>query len=130
MYHYLFTNDLRISNLSESLVKAGKCFSTNTVPSANDNKSENNFMNTLGFYFNLTKDSNFASSGYNILILYNICIMSLIGARVMLSFTESVMDSVVRGLGNWNFLIKLRTTILVLPSAHSLAQLLSLVKLK
>ncbi len=58
MYHYLFTNDLRISTLSESLIKTGKCFSNNTVPSANDNKSENNFMNTLGFYFNLTGDSN------------------------------------------------------------------------
>lgn len=57
MYHYLFTNDLRITNLQSALVKAGKCFMTDTVPSASENKNENNNMNTLGFYFNLTSAS-------------------------------------------------------------------------
>lgn len=57
MYHYLFTNDLRISNLDSFLQKAGQCFSTNTVPSAAENKNENNNMMTLGFYFNLTENS-------------------------------------------------------------------------
>jgi hypothetical protein len=57
MYHYLFTNDLRITNLQSALTKAGHCFVTNTVPSAEKNKNDNNNMNTLGFYFNLTNTS-------------------------------------------------------------------------
>ena len=60
MYHYLFTNDLRISVLDESLKKAGHCFATDTVPTSAEDKSANNNMMTLGFYFNLTKDSNCA----------------------------------------------------------------------
>ena len=57
MYHYLFTNDLRISNLGESLEKTGKAYVTDTVPSSSVDKSENNNMTTLGFYFNLTRTS-------------------------------------------------------------------------
>lgn len=60
MYHYLFTNDLRISALDESLKKAGHCFVTNTVPSSNEDKSANNNIMTLGFYFTLNKSSNCA----------------------------------------------------------------------
>lgn len=58
MFHYLFTNDLRISNLESFLIEAAKCFRDNCVPSAAENKNANNNMNTLGFYFNLTQDSN------------------------------------------------------------------------
>ncbi|KIR03773.1 hypothetical protein P261_02588 [Lachnospiraceae bacterium TWA4] len=57
MYHYLFTNDLRISHLEDSLYEAGICFNTDSVPSASEDKNANNNMNTLGFYFNLTKNS-------------------------------------------------------------------------
>lgn len=60
MFHYLFTNDLRISNLAESLKKTGKCYVTNTVPTASQDKSANNNMKTLGFYFNFTQESNCA----------------------------------------------------------------------
>lgn len=62
MYHYLFTNDLRISVLDESLKKAGHCFVTNTVPSSSVDKSANNNMMTLGFYFTLTETSNCAKA--------------------------------------------------------------------
>ena len=62
MYHYLFTNDLRISVLDESLKKAGHCFVTNTVPTATEDKSANNNMMTLGFYFNLNGNSNCAKN--------------------------------------------------------------------
>lgn len=65
MYHYLFTNDLRISSLQSALTKAGDCFVTNTVPSASEDKSENNNMKTLGFYFNLTTTSNCAKECQN-----------------------------------------------------------------
>ena len=57
MYHYLFTNDLRISHLEDSLAEAGECFKNDCVPSASEDKNANNNMNTLGFYFNLTQTS-------------------------------------------------------------------------
>lgn len=57
MFHYLFTNDLRIRNLEEALREAGTCFAENRVPSAEEDKNVNNNMKTLGFYFNLTKNS-------------------------------------------------------------------------
>lgn len=57
MFHYLFTNDLRIRNLEDVLHDAGICFVQDKVPSAEEDKNVNNNMNTLGFYFNLTKDS-------------------------------------------------------------------------
>lgn len=62
MYHYVFTNDLRVSKLDESLKNAGHCFVTDTIPSASENKSANNNINTLGFYFALTKTSNCAKA--------------------------------------------------------------------
>lgn len=65
MFHYLFTNDLRIANLQEMLTEAGACFATDTVPSASENKSKNNNFMTLGFYFNLTTDSNCAKACAN-----------------------------------------------------------------
>ena len=65
MYHYLFTNDLRITSLDSVLRKAGYCFMTDTVPSAYENKNENNNMKTLGFYFNLTRNSNCAKDCAN-----------------------------------------------------------------
>ena len=65
MYHYLFTNDLRISVLDTSLQKAGECFVTNTVPSSTEDKSANNNMMTLGFYFTLNEQSNCAKAAAN-----------------------------------------------------------------
>ena len=65
MYHYLFTNDLRISTLQETLKRTGNAFITDSVPSAIENKSENNNMLTIGFYFNLTKTSNCAAACAN-----------------------------------------------------------------
>ena len=53
MYHYNFTNDLRITSLDEILREASNAFLTDTVPSATDNKSKNNNFMTVGFYFNL-----------------------------------------------------------------------------
>ncbi len=57
MYPYLFTNDLRISSLDSSIKDAANKFLTNTIPSADEDKSANNNIKTLGFYFNLQKDS-------------------------------------------------------------------------
>ncbi len=65
MYHYLFTNDLRISTLADSLKQSGQWFVSDTVPSASVNKSANNNAKTLGFYFNFTKDSRCAKAAMN-----------------------------------------------------------------
>lgn len=53
MYHYNFTNDLRISNLDNTLKDAAHAFLTDTVPSPTVDKSKNNNFMTVGFYFNL-----------------------------------------------------------------------------
>ena len=58
MFHYLFTNDLRISTLDSSLKKAGTCILSNTVPTAVQNKSENNNINLsdIADEFNISKE--------------------------------------------------------------------------
>ncbi|WP_058309081.1 AAA family ATPase [Gracilibacillus massiliensis] len=53
MYRYLFTNDLRISGLTEKMKETAKLFLDDDVPKADENKSANNNANTLGFFFNL-----------------------------------------------------------------------------
>lgn len=65
MFHYLFTNDLRITRLNEALEEAGTCFKNDSVPSATEDKNANNNINTLGFYFNLTKESNCSIAASN-----------------------------------------------------------------
>lgn len=57
MLRYLFTNDLRISTLDASMREAAEMFITNTVPTAAADKSKNNNILTLGFYFCLKKGS-------------------------------------------------------------------------
>ncbi|MFS7255116.1 AAA family ATPase [Carnobacterium divergens] len=57
MYHYNFTNDLRISTLEESLYEAAKLIQTDSIPSSYQDKSKNNNINTLKFYFNIQKDN-------------------------------------------------------------------------
>ena len=67
MYHYNFTNDLRTSNLDISIKEAANCIFTNTVPSALVDKSKNNNIMTLKFYFNLNENSvctKYAINGY------------------------------------------------------------------
>ena len=60
MYHYNFTNDLRISNLDNTLKEAANAFLTDTIPSATVDKSKNNNFMTVGFYFNLKAKGNCA----------------------------------------------------------------------
>ena len=67
MYYYNFTNDLRISTLTDSIKEAAQLIVSNSVPSASVDKSKNNNVNTLAFYFNLKQDNNcakYASTGY------------------------------------------------------------------
>lgn len=58
MYHYLFTNDLRISTLEKTMKDVATMHINRTVPSAKEDKGVNNNALTLGFYFNLIGESN------------------------------------------------------------------------
>ena len=72
MLRYLFTNDLRISNLDASIQTAARLVNAGKVPSATEDKSANNNINTLAFYFNLRKgtgSSIAAEKGYTFIIL-------------------------------------------------------------
>lgn len=58
MFHYLYTNDMRVSNLEEKATSFAKMFLTDSVPSASEDKSTNNNANTIGFYLNLINKGN------------------------------------------------------------------------
>jgi len=58
VYHYLFTNDLRISILEKTMKDVATMHINGTVPSAKEDKGVNNNALTLGFYFNLMDGSN------------------------------------------------------------------------
>lgn len=60
MFHYLYTNDMRVSNLEEKATSFAKMFLTDSVPSASEDKSTNNNANTIGFYLNLINKANSA----------------------------------------------------------------------
>lgn len=60
MFHYLYTNDMRVSNLEEKATSFAKMFLTDSVPSASEDKSTNNNANTIGFYLNLINKGNSA----------------------------------------------------------------------
>lgn len=66
MYHYLYTNDMRVSTLEEKSKLFADMFLTDSLPSAQENKSVNNNGNTIGFYLNFISKGNsakVASSG-------------------------------------------------------------------
>lgn len=98
MYHYLFTNDLRISVLDESLKKAGHCFVTNTVPTSSEDKSANNNMMTLGFYFTLNDKSNCAKAAATgntrAVVLNFIKKFQFPNMRTTTAFNESKQDNI------------------------------------
>lgn len=58
MFHYLYTNDMRVSHLEEKAIEFSKMFLTDSVPSASEDKSTNNNANTIGFYLNLINKGN------------------------------------------------------------------------
>lgn len=98
MFHYLFTNDLRISSLEYSLIEAGRCFNTNTVPTASEDKSTNNNMMTLGFYFNLYNGSNCAKlaaeGNVRKVVLNFIRKFQFPNMRTAASYNEAVADGI------------------------------------
>ena len=98
MFHYLFTNDLRITSLDKSLREAGYRFVTNSVPTAKENKSQNNNMLTLGFYFNLTNSSICAKTAANgdirSVVLNFIKKFQFPNPRTQKSFNDCIADGI------------------------------------
>lgn len=118
MYHYLFTNDIRISVLDTALKEAARRFITETVPSASDNKSANNNMKTLGFYFNLTADSNCAKiaadGDVRTVVLNFIKKFQFPNLRTSESYEESKNDGII--------IAPMRTIVKVLFIMNSLSE--------
>ena len=98
MFHYLFTNDLRISSLESSLIDAATHFKNDTVPTGAQAKSVHNNMKTLGFYFNLYHGSKCAeiAAGGNVrkVVLNFIRKFQFPNMRTSTSFNESVSDGI------------------------------------
>ena len=118
MYHYLFTNDIRISVLDTALKEAARRFITETVPSASENKSANNNMKTLGFYFNLTADSNCAKiaadGDVRTVVLNFIKKFQFPNLRTSESYVESKNDGII--------IAPMRTIVKVLFIMNSLSE--------
>lgn len=118
MYHYLFTNDIRISVLDTALKEAARRFITETVPSASENKSANNNMKTLGFYFNLTADSNCAKiaadGDVRTVVLNFIKKFQFPNLRTSESYEESKNDGII--------IAPMRTIVKVLFIMNSLSE--------
>lgn len=99
MLRYLFTNDLRISNLDASLQTAARLVNAGKVPSATEDKSANNNINTLAFYFNLRKgmgSSIAAEKGYIRQVVLNfIKKFQFPNPRTKESYSNSIEDGIV-----------------------------------
>lgn len=65
MYHYLYTNDMRVSTLEEKSKLFADMFLSDSLPSAQENKSVNNNGNTIGFYLNFIRKGNSAKVASN-----------------------------------------------------------------
>jgi hypothetical protein len=114
---------LRISFLNESLKKAGKCFVTNTVPSSTEDKSANNNMMTLGFYFNLSENSNCAkvaaSGDVRTVVLNFIKKFQFPNLRTNMAYSQSRDDGII--LAPMRMIVKVLYTMNLLQgglSAH------------
>ncbi|MDE7082570.1 MAG: AAA family ATPase [Clostridia bacterium] len=99
MLRYLFTNDLRISNLDASIQTAARLVNAGKVPSATEDKSANNNINTLAFYFNLRKGRNSsvaAEKGYIRQVVLNfIKKFQFPNPRTKESYNNSLEDGIV-----------------------------------
>ena len=69
MFHYAFSNDLRfdknVENINQFIKRRAELWISDTVPSADVDKSLNNTSNSAGFYFNLKNKGNCAHAAVN-----------------------------------------------------------------
>ncbi|HEC2229017.1 TPA: hypothetical protein R1962_001757, partial [Staphylococcus delphini] len=98
MYHYLYSNDMRISTLEEKATEYAHMFLTETVPSAVENKSVNNSANTVGYYLNLAnkdRSARLAAKGdVRSVILNFIKTFQYPNARNLNNFKEVLNDGI------------------------------------
>lgn len=98
MYHYLYSNDMRISSLEEKAIEFAHMFLTGTVPSADENKSVNNSANTVGYYLNLAnkdRSARLAAKGdVRSVILNFIKTFQFPNARNLNNFKEVLDDGI------------------------------------
>lgn len=64
-YHYLYTNDMRVSTLEAKAKDFAHMFLTNSLPSADEDKSTNNNGKTIGYYLTLEHKGNLAKIASN-----------------------------------------------------------------
>lgn len=98
MFHYLYTNDMRVSNLEEKAIDFAKMFLTDSVPSASEDKSTNNNANTIGFYLNFSNKGNSAKlaakGDIRSVVLNFIKTFQFPNPRTKDSFDNSVKDGI------------------------------------
>lgn len=98
MFHYLYTNDMRVSNLEEKATSFAKMFLTDSVPSASEDKSTNNNANTIGFYLNLINKGNSAKlaakGDVRSVVLNFIKTFQFPNPRIKESFENAVSDGI------------------------------------
>lgn len=98
MLRYTFTNDLRSSDLIDRIYEVSNYVDQEIVPSATENKSVNNFANTLIFYFNLYKNGGNVKQALqgkaDRVVLNFIKKFQFPNPRTPRSFNESVEDGI------------------------------------
>lgn len=98
MFHYLYTNDMRIDNLQDKAVYFANMFLNDSLPSANEDKSLNNSGMTIGFYLNLKSKGCSAKlitqGDFRVVILNIIKKFQYPNPRTKDSFRNSVNDGI------------------------------------
>ena len=98
MFHYLYTNDMRIDSLPEKAYQFATMFLTDSLPSADEDKSLNNNGNAIGYYLNLKSKGNsaklIANGNFRIVILNFIKKFQFPNPRTKESFINSINDEI------------------------------------
>lgn len=98
MLRYTFTNDLRSRDLMDKIYEVSNYVDQENVPSAAEDKSANNYSNTLIFYFNLYKDNEnvkqVLQGNADMVVLNFIKKFQFPNPRTVSSFNFSVEDEV------------------------------------
>lgn len=98
MFHYLYTNDMRIDSLHEKAITFSHMFLTDSLPSGDEYKSVNNSGLTIGYYLNLRAKGNSAkliSNGkFRVVILNFIKKFQYPNPRTKESFKNVINDGI------------------------------------
>lgn len=98
MFHYLYTNDMRIDSLREKAISFAHMFLTDNLPSSEEDKSLNNNGLTIGYYLNLKAKGNsaklVANGKFRIVILNFIKKFQYPNPRTKESFKNVINDEI------------------------------------